>query len=178
MGTIFRLWVLPLIGSIPVNMVTGEHLAKIRDNYMAHGHMSIKPESPTPMRQHTLGGAAKLLVDLRTLLNFCVKQGLVTALAAKVPIPRTQKQPIQAMTAGDVLPFLDAIDAEIEDPQTRLAVRLMLFMGLRISEIISMRWNWFRSDFTSYIPGETKGREADGIPLLPDFGLTPKSWTT
>ncbi len=171
-----RLWVLPLIGNIPANMVTGEHLAKIKNNYMAAVHRSFKPDSTKPGRQHTLGGAAKLLVDLRTLLNFCVKQGLIHSLAAKVPIPKVQKKGIQAMTGEEVIPFLEALDSDSGDPQTQLAVRLMLYLGLRISEIITMRWNWFRTGFNTYTPGETKGREADGLPVHPDLIPRIEAW--
>ena len=171
-----RLWVIPVIGKVAVNKVTGTHLALVKDNYMANVHRSFKPDSTRTAREHTLGGAAKLLVDLRTLLNFCVKQGLIHSLAAKVPIPKVQKKAIQAMTGGEVMPFLEALDAESDDPQTQLAVRLMLYLGLRISEIITMRWNWFRPGFGTYTPGETKGREADGLPVHPDLIPRIEAW--
>nr|WP_229259080.1 site-specific integrase [Duganella flavida] len=43
----------------------------------------------------------------------------------------------------------------------------MLLLGLRESEVITARWEWFDWERLTYTPGKTKGKEADALPILP-----------
>jgi integrase len=52
----------------------------------------------------------------------------------------------------------------------------MLYMGLRISEVTGMRWEWFDHSWENYTPGKTKGKEADPIPVVPDLMERFKAW--
>ena len=67
--------------------------------------------------------------------------------------------------ASQAVPFLNAVDSLTRSEQVRLGIRIMLLLGLRISEVTGMRWYWFSSDFKSYTPGLTKGKEADALPV-------------
>lgn len=46
-----------------------------------------------------------------------------------------------------------------------MLVRLMLYMGLRESEAITARWEWFDWERGTYTPGITKGKEAVALPM-------------
>lgn len=62
--------------------------------------------------------------------------------------------------------WLEALDAhEGERRGVRTAVRLMLGIGLREIETITADWQWMDWERRTYTPGQTKGREADALPV-------------
>lgn len=44
-------------------------------------------------------------------------------------------------------------------------MRLMFGLGLRESETLTARWEWFDWERLTYTPGITKGREAEPVPM-------------
>jgi integrase/recombinase XerC len=152
-------WLNPIIGNIPIGKLELRDLSKVKANYMS---------TPSPYgKPHNEGGLRTILIDLRTTLNFAVAQELIAKLPFKVKGLKIQEKPVQAIVAADADKFLQAVDSISNRIQVRLGIRIMLFMGLRISELTGMRWEWFRAGYTEYTPGLTKGKEAQGLPIPP-----------
>jgi integrase len=72
---------------------------------------------------------------------------------------------VHFLSASDVVPFLNEVDHICSNIQVRLAIRLMLFMGLRTSEVASLRWDWFRSDFSEVLLGHSMSGVELPLPL-------------
>ncbi len=150
-------WLNPIIGKIPIGKLELKDLNKVKSNYM---------NTPSPHgKPHNEGGLRTILIDLRTTLNFAVEQELIPKLPFKVKGLKVQEKPVQAIVAADANNFIQAVDSISNRIQVRLAIRILLFLGLRISELTGMRWEWFRAGFTEYTPGLTKGKEAKGLPI-------------
>ena len=70
--------------------------------------------------------------------------------------------------AEKVSQFLEAVDRTANAHQS-IAIRAMLYLGLRESEALGMRWEWFQGDLDTYTVGKAKGREALPLPVHPDL---------
>jgi integrase len=70
---------------------------------------------------------------------------------------------------ADVLSWFEVVDQAGRAPALSTAARLMLWLGLRESEVITARWEWFDWERATYTPGLTKGREADALRVLPQL---------
>lgn len=153
-------WLNPVIGKTQIGKLELRDLNRVKSNYM---------NTPSPYgKPHNEGGLRTILIDLRTTLNFAVEQGLIPKLPFKMKGLTVQEKPVKAITAADAERFLQAVDSISSHIQVRLAIRIMLFLGLRISELTGMRWEWFKAGYSEYTPGLTKGKEANALPI-PSF---------
>lgn len=153
-------WVLPLIGRLKISDIGPAQIAEIM-----HHYLDTKRSNG---QFHTVGGVVKVLTDTRTILNWTKQYPEFRGVEiAKVVCPKVQEKVITTIPASMVEAFIEAVASPLADIQNCHAVRLMLYMGLRISEITTMRWDWFAPDFTIYTPGQTKGREAEALPVVP-----------
>lgn len=152
-------WLNPIIGKIPIGKLELKDLNRVKANYM---------NTPSPHgKPHNEGGLRTILIDLRTTLNFAVELELIPKLPFKLKGLKVQEKPVKAIVAADANQFLQAVDSISNRIQVRLGIRILLFLGLRISELTGMRWEWFRTGFSEYTPGLTKGKEANGLPIPP-----------
>ncbi len=147
--------VLPVLGK--------KLLADIRKNELADLLKSIEtraPEVARNVRQHLQG-----------IFEYAESAGLVSGSpvpSAKVLKPRNQK-PHVALSAEKVGDFLRAVDASGANPQTRIAVRLLMLTAVRKVELLGAKWSEFDLDKGEWtIPAERmKMREAHWLPLPP-----------
>ncbi len=164
MGHTIEEWVLPIIGDVKVSEIGPQHLGDLKRHYLANTKNYGHP--------HSQGGLAKLLADVRTVVNWTKQYPEFRGVEVpKVQIPSVQEKVITVIPAFLFEAFLAIVGAGKGSKQVALAVRVMLYVGLRISEVTSMKWAWFSSDFMTYTPGLTKGREADPLPVK--AGLAP-----
>ncbi len=162
-------WVVPLIGKVKVSEIGPQHLGLLKRHYLS--------TTKCPSRPHTEGGFAKLLTDVRTVLNTVKRYPEFRGIEViKVQIPKVQEKVITTLPLEQIEDFIAASNSFRPSTQHTLAIRIMLFMGLRISEIISMRWEWFSHDFKTYTPGKTKGREAERLPVFENLIPHIASW--
>lgn len=77
-----------------------------------------------------------------------------------IPIKKV-KRPI--VPVARMKEFLEAFDEQCQVLGARVAVRLMLGLGLRAGEALGMRREWWDWERGTYTPGDTKGGEADPI---------------
>lgn len=147
-----------------------EHFGDIRIDELTHSDINRLKDAYMTQRKsngalHNRGGLRTVLIDVRSTLNFAVKAGIVRELPFKIEVPKAQKAPVQALVMSEVQDFLEAAKKHARDPQVFLAIQVMVYLGLRIGEITTMKWEWFRDDFQAYAPGLTKGLEGEFLPV-------------
>lgn len=118
---------------------------------------------------HAPATANHWLKMLKTVCNWAVRRRVLPALPWSLPMLKVQKRPRVILPLRVATPWLSAVDAlPNRHAGVALAVRLMLGLGLRESETITARWEWFDWERRTYTPGRTKGREALPLPV-PDW---------
>lgn len=98
---------------------------------------------------------------LKMLINYA---DALPKLPFKLPAFKLQKKPRFMLPVSAVEAWFAAVDrSSRRRPGVGVLVRLMLYLGLRESEAITARWEWFDWDRKTYTPGVTKGREAEPL---------------
>ena len=129
--TLLRLHVLPALGSMKVAAVSRAEVTKLHH----------------AMRQ-TPGAANRTLALLSKMLNLAEKWGLRPD--GSNPCRHVEKNPERKieryLTTGEFARLGDAL-AEAERTRTEMpsaiaAIRLLAFTGCRLSEILTLRWDW------------------------------------
>ncbi|MYM25765.1 tyrosine-type recombinase/integrase [Duganella sp. FT135W] len=117
---------------------------------------------------HNHASANHWLRILKLLVRWAVRREILPRLPWDVAMLPVQKRPRATLPLAAVVAWFAAVDvAAIRVPGVSVAVRLMLLLGLRESEVITARWEWFDWERLTYTPGKTKGKEADALPILP-----------
>jgi integrase len=101
---------------------------------------------------------------VRLLCNWAMHRGMLDTVPFKVKMLKVQRKPRATLPVSLSLDWLRALDSVASVP-VQIAVRLMLGMGLREAEAASARWEWLDVARQTYTPGQTKGREAEPIPV-------------
>lgn len=118
------------------------------------------------LKSHARESANTWLRSLKAVCNWQVRRNVLPSLPWRVTMLKTQKRPRPILPTGLALQWLAAVD-EIAGQRRgiSIAIRLMFGLGLRESETITARWEWFDWERLTYTPGITKGREADPVPI-------------
>jgi len=116
------------------------------------------------LQTHAPSSANQWARIIRLLANWAVHRGLISHVPFKVKMLKIQRRPRATLPVDLSQRWLGAVDTIASEP-VRLAIRLMLGMGLRESEAASARWEWLDLGRQTYTPGRTKGREADPVPV-------------
>jgi integrase/recombinase XerC len=120
---------------------------------------------------HAPATANHWLRILKLLVNWGVRRNMLPRLPWKVPMLKVQKRPRAVLPLATAMTWFAALDhASRRTPGVARAVRLMFGIGLREMEAAGARWEWFDWERATYTPGETKGREAEPVPV-PDWLL-------
>ena len=152
--------ILPEIGSMKADQVRTEHVVKIVQTY-------LKGISPSG-RTRTVDGANVVLLYLKAVYNHLVANGYLAKIPFKVKKLKAQVKPRAVLPLDMVEAFLAILDSKA-NPHIGTAARAMVYMGLRESEALGMRWEWIDPSGEKYTPGKTKGKEADALPMPPDL---------
>jgi len=139
------------LGDVMIDQLTTAMVEEARNEYL---------------NGHAPASANQWLKVFRLLCNWAVRREVIPAIPFHVRTLKVQKKPRAILSTSLARQWLAAVDAHEGDRvAVRIAVRLMLGMGLREIETITARWEWLDWDRRVYVPGETKGREADPIPV-------------
>ncbi len=130
-------WIIPVLGPIPIDRLTSEDLRYLTKNYLDSSSPSNKP--------HTLGGYRTLLIYLQAILYFAIRSGLIKEMPFKIILPNEHRA-IPILVLSEFGPFLEAVDSITQSGMIRLAVRMMLILGLRLREVREMRWSMVSMD--------------------------------
>ena len=154
----WRLHLAPTLANLRADQVTSDVVSLVRQKYL-DGATKRKHGG----KARTAAGANTMLGYLRALLLF-VKRQFPALRMPDVPMPRPQEPVRSYVPRAGVRAFLAAVDRTSNLHQS-VAIRAMLFLGLREGEALSMRWEWFGPRLQTYTPGRTKGREALPLPV-------------
>lgn len=151
--------VLPLIGTMKADMVRSQDVARVIQTY-------LDGEGPHG-RPRTADGANVVISYLRAVFAYLLNEGFIAKVPFQVKKQKVQVKPRTTLPLNKIQPFLDHIDQNAH-LHIRVAVRFMLWCGLRESEALGTRWEWMRGA-DRYIPGKTKGKEAVSLSLSADL---------
>jgi len=149
--SVSRLWIIPELGSRRVDRITHGDVFQVRSKMLEAGR------SPVTVND--------MLKILKLLVNFAVKQGTLKALPFKVEFLKVQKKPRPTVAAPKIREFLAAVDTATAMEHVRVMLRVMVGLGMRESEVLGMRWEWFDTDQQTYVVGKAKGKEARVLPV-------------
>jgi integrase len=140
------------------DQITREVAEAIRTKYL---------EGPT---KHKFGNRSRTLAGCNTLTRYL--KNVLTHAIGKCPFRLKiikEAEVKQSYIPMDLVPaFLAEID-RTRNAHVSIAVRAMIYMGLRESEALNMRWDWLSPDLATYTPSLTKGKEAWDLPVHPDL---------
>jgi integrase len=163
-----ELHILPHIGQRPADQVSTEDVELLISYYLEHPGKRIMGAT-----KRTKAGANTVLLYLRAIYHHLIKQGFLASIPWKVSPMRVQ-EPVRSYVPMGLEPqFFAEVDRWRNVP-VMLAVRCQFWMGLRESESLSLRWEWFSYDLRRYTPGATKGKEAASLPT--EDGIRALLW--
>lgn len=144
-------YVLPDLGKLKVQDLRDGHLEKLRDEYR---------------ETHSDRGTNFLVKVLRLVLHWGVDRRLIRE-APRVKLVPAADKPIVTVTPELLPGFLAGVDEG--NWHYSVAVRAMLFLGLREGEALGMTWEKFGPGLKSYRPGDdsssTKTLESLELPV-------------
>jgi len=146
-----RLWVLPVLGKMPLKQIGNASILEVRSNQLAAGK--------------SLTYANNTLRTVKAIFGFAIKMGFVPEIPFNVQRLRVQKKPRVTVPATSLRSFLSTVDAEAQNPHIRVIIRVMIGLGLREAEALGMRWEWFDIPNQTYTVGKAKGKEARVLPV-------------
>jgi len=146
-----RLWILPVIGSKAVNRVVTTDVSRIRSNMLEAGRSRV-----------TANDALKIV---KLLGRYAIKLGAIKELPFHVEFLKVQKQPRPVIGGNHVSDFLAAVDNEARNSHVGIMLRVMVGLGMRETEVLGMRWEWFDLANQTYTVGKAKGKEARMLPV-------------
>jgi len=152
--TVSRLWILPHLRTQRMDRISSGDALHLRSAMLEAGRSAVSVND--------------MLKILKLLGNFAVRQGYITTLPFKVQFLRVQKKPRPTLPANLIHKFFAAIDATARNPHVPILLRVMVGLGLRESEALGMRWEWFDPAHRTYVVGKAKGKEARVLPV-PDW---------
>lgn len=118
------------------------------------------------MRKRSRATANKWLKILHLLTRWAVRRGMMQSSPWDVQPLKVQERPRPVLPLELAVRWLGEVDrAATGMPGVAMVVKLILGLGLRISEAVGARWEWVDFGRNLYTPGRTKGKEADPIPL-------------
>lgn len=162
--------------------ITRERVAELRKRY-------LETLGPTG-KARSAGGANSLIKSLKAVLGWAVENKKIRKMPFSIRRIKVKKKARRVIPLKDSVAFLAAIDAPYpftgkkhcplarpKNPDARLAVRLMLGLGLREHESLNARWEGVSFTERVYYAGETKNGEPRIIPfptwLLEDLEQWP-----
>jgi integrase/recombinase XerC len=143
----------------------------------------VETERNAYLAQHAPSSAYQWLVYLRMVFRWALAEKMIREVPWVVKVKKPKKVPRRTLAVSRTLEWLDAVrEFAAREPAIYLAIRLMAGFGLRISEALNARWEWFEPERSAYTPGLTKGGEAwrrpvpaeivaELVPLAKPFGL-------
>lgn len=147
---IIRLWVLPRLGCTRIDRVTTPMILEVRQGVLDAGRSPL---------------TANLLVrSVRLLWNFAIRLGYLERRPFEVVEQKVQQLPRPTVPLDQVQAYLAVIDRS-RNPHVGALIRVMLGLGLRESEALGMRWEWFDPLQRTYTVGRSKTKTSRTLPL-------------
>lgn len=150
---------------LKINLLDNERVEHMRSTYLKGFDQRRKH---LPPKHRTMSGANEMLKYLKSVVGWAVDMGYLKQLPFRVKMRKPQEVARPYIPIEKVAPFLDYIQAHAPSP-INTAIRMMLQMGLRSTEVRLARWEWYDPSTVTYTPSLTKGGEADPMPVPKDL---------
>ncbi|MFN7958730.1 MAG: site-specific integrase [Holophagaceae bacterium] len=145
-----RLWVLPRLGDRRIDMVTTQDMLDARQRILDAGRSPL---------------TANLMVrTVRLLWGFAIKLGYLDSRPFQVEQIKVQQTPRPTVPATALTDYLAEIDRS-RNPHVSVMVRVIIGLGLRESEVLGMRWEWFDPGQRTYCVGKSKTKTSRTLPV-------------
>jgi integrase len=165
--------VVPKLGNVRCDVLNFDIVEVVLNDYL-HGN-----NKQYPTKKHNLGGYNTLASWISAVLGNLVPTYMEVAPKIKLEKVQRRRKPFIPRDKADA--FLGEID-RTENLHVSVAVRAMLYMGLRESEALQMLWENIDWDENTYCPGGMVGSEGTGTKGKEDglltFGTDMKVWLT
>lgn len=148
---IYHKWLHPRLGASKIDQIGGSAVDSLRAEIISSGR-SVRYSN-------------NILQILRLLLNYGVKTGSIREVPVKIRMSRFQQKPRQVIPAHRIQEFLSTVDRSAKNPHIHVMIRVMVGLGLRESEVLGMRWEWFNPDHRLYLVGKAKGKTVRSLPV-------------
>jgi integrase len=149
-----RLWVFPVVGSLPLVDVTVQQAMELRARMLEKGCSGTYVNNT--------------FRNMKAVLNYAIRAKYLTELPFRLPKLRVQQKPRAIVSSSQFLGFLAVVDQVAKNPHVAVVLKVMVGLGLRESEALGMRWEWFDPSRRTYVVGKAKGKEARVLPV-PDW---------
>lgn len=160
-ATIWRLWVLPLLGKKLVRHVRRKDLQAVLDIYMQ-----------TPSKHgipHRERGMRNLITDINAVMNWLYKDPenrKVAQQPSTLLMPKFADPPVHALAAEEIPDAINLWDRIVGyDLYAMLYLRFMMFMGYRGTEIREVTKDMISRDLKVLQVEDTKGKEVTPLPI-------------
>lgn len=151
----FEQHILPTVGQLRCDQLSTSVVENLTSIYLAgHGH--------------TQSGANIILAYLKCVIRPLVKDGLLRRMPFDVRMLKPQEKVRPYVRESQTKAFLAEIDRK-KNTHVMVAVRMMLYLGLREDEALSMRWAWIGGDIETISTGKAKGKKARLLPIHPEL---------
>ena len=163
--------VVPKLGNVRCDVLNFDIIEVVLNDYL-HGN-----NKQYPTKKHNLGGYNTLASWISAVLGNLVPTYL--EVAPKIKLEKLQKKRKPFIPRDKTDDFLTEID-RTKNLHVSVAVRAMLYMGLRESEALQMLWENVDWKENTYCPGGMVGSEGTGTKGKEDglltFGSDMKIW--
>ncbi len=149
-----KVWLIPEFGERLVDRISTQAVLNLRQKMLEAGR------SPAT--------ANLMLRNLKLLMSFAIRLGHIEKKPFTVAPLRLQRTPRPTIPAERIAEFFKIIDEMSPNPHVQTMFRVMVGLGLRISEVRFARWEWVDQERRTYTVGKAKGKEARVIPI-PDW---------
>jgi len=145
-----RLWVLPSLGDRRINAVNTQDMLDARQGILDAGRSPV---------------TANLMVRTVCLLwGFAIKLGYLESRPFQLKQIKVQQKPRPTVPAAALTDYLAEIDCS-RNPHVSVMVRIIIGLGLRESEVLGMRWEWFDPGQRTYCVGKSKTKTSRTLPV-------------
>lgn len=136
---------------------------------IAKARASGKKVTLNPTRRHSNTGANKVLRHLYFVFGWAVKTERIPRIPFRKLKELIEQEPVRTFLRQEqVGPFLAELDS-LGNLPIMVAVRSMLYMGLREGEALRMKWTGFDQDRRIYTAVDTKTGENTPLPVPEDL---------
>lgn len=150
-----ELHIIPKIGHYKASLVTADVVEIVLNEYLHSNNVQY------PNKKHSLGGYNTYASWISAVLGNLVPAFM--EYAPKIKLEKQQKVKKPFIPKLKIGMFLAAVD-KYKNLHVQVAVRAMLYMGLRESEALQMKWENLDETEKTYTPDKTKGKEAVSLP--------------
>ena len=161
--------VIPKLGNIRCNLINYDVVEVVLNDYLHGRNLQFQN------KKHNIGGYNTLASWISAVLGNLVPKYL--EIAPKIKLERVQRKKKPFIPMESVDEFLTEID-RTNNLHVSVAIRAMLYMGLRESEALGLKWENIDWTENTYCPGGivgsvegTKGKDGDSLPFPSDMAL-------